>query len=523
MVIEVYDGERRLVRVRLHAGHPVVIGRALDCDLALPFDQVSRHHLRVMPSADALQVDVLGRSASIEGREVREVRLEVGATLDFGGLSLRVRPLPADDATVETRWRRMPAHESLVGAGVGLAMSRATLRFEQGPLAGEARVLKQSRVVITGASADLLLGDPGDARPVVLRVVRGRVMVEPGGQPVYVAGQRVREVFPVLEDEPIRIGDHVFSVQPQIVQPAQRGQKRLDELVGSSSVMQELFAQLERVAHHDATVLLRGASGTGKELAARALHRCGGRADGPWVTLNCAALPEGLVEAELFGAAQGAYTGAVEARVGAFTQANGGTLFLDEVGDMSLDVQAKLLRVLETGEVRPLGAAKVSYPDVRVVCATHRDLRAAVREGTFREDLYYRIGVLQLELPALREHLEDLEELVTHLLSQAHPGARCSPAALDRLSAHRWPGNVRELRNVLTRAVVLYGGQPILPEHLTIEPEVEPVRRADPYAEERDMLEALLRRCEGNQSRAARELGVPRTTLLYKLRRHGLG
>jgi transcriptional regulator with GAF, ATPase, and Fis domain len=234
-----------------------------------------------------------------------------------------------------------------------------------------------------------------------------------------------------------------------------------------------------------------------------------------------------LVESELFGHTKGAFTGADTARPGAFVRAHGGTLFLDELGEMSLAVQAKLLRVLESGAVQPLGGVKSVYPDVRVVAATNRDLGEMVREGTFRQDLLHRLAVLAVRLPALRERRGDVPELARVLLSQHHPGASLSGAAEDMLVAYDWPGNVRELRNVLTRAVVL-GGERVTPDAISFSPwaftSVAPMAAPDASdeGEERERLLAALRRHRGNRARAARDLGMPRTSLVYRLMKLGI-
>jgi two-component system NtrC family response regulator len=290
--------------------------------------------------------------------------------------------------------------------------------------------------------------------------------------------------------------------------------------------MQRLFSTLERIARHDAIVLISGESGTGKELAARALHEAGLRWEGPFVAVNCASVPDDLSESELFGHEAGAFTGATEPRDGAFQRADGGTLFLDELGEMSLDVQAKLLRALESGEVSRVGSSAVSYPDVRVVAATNRDLRKMARAGTFRSDLLFRLSVLHVEMPPLREHGSDIGQLSRALLHRHHPGATLEDDAVIRLRQHSWPGNVRELRNVLTRAVVLCGER-IRAEHLTFDG-WSPMDDADDGDFTADELEQMqirrvLTQANNNRSAAARMLGIPRTSLLYKMRKYGLG
>ena len=230
-------------------------------------------------------------------------------------------------------------------------------------------------------------------------------------------------------------------------------------MVGASPPMQEVFSLLERLAPTPVTVLIEGETGTGKELVARALHEHSPRKKAPFLAENCAAVPANLLETELFGHVKGAFTGAVESRIGHFVAADGGTLFLDEIGDMPLEMQAKLLRVLESGEVRPVGSNETKFVDVRVVAATNRDLEAMCKERTFREDLYFRLNVVRIELPPLRERMEDLSYLVRYIAEtigkELGRSVVLASSALDALAAWHWPGNVRELENELRRAAAM--------------------------------------------------------------------
>jgi two-component system, NtrC family, response regulator HydG len=304
--------------------------------------------------------------------------------------------------------------------------------------------------------------------------------------------------------------------------------------VFASEAMRRLAVLVARVAPRDVTVLIVGESGTGKERVAEAIVRASRRADRPFVRFNCAALSPELAEAELFGHAKGAFTGAVRARPGLFGEADGGTILLDEVGELAAPAQAKLLRVLQEGEVRPVGEERVRRVDVRVLAATHRDLQELVRAGRFREDLYYRLDVAKLRVPALRERPEDIPVLARHFLQRfaARFGlaSLAAPDALtDRLAAHRWPGNVRALENAIEALVALSP-----PEGLDLallpggarEPAdagAAPTLKQRVEAFERGLVVEALRAAEGNRSEAARRLGVSRVTLHDKLRKHGLG
>ena len=312
-------------------------------------------------------------------------------------------------------------------------------------------------------------------------------------------------------------------------------------LIGAAPALQAVLRAARLVAATDATALILGESGTGKELLARQLHADSPRASGPWVAVNCAALPHELVEAELFGALRGAYTGADRSRSGFVQQADGGTLFLDEVAEMPLAAQAKLLRFLEEGEVRPLGAGQGQRVDVRVLAATHRDLRTRIAEGRFRADLFYRLHVIPLELPPLRERASDVPLLLDAFadeLAARHGVARptFTSALVTRLARYHWPGNVRELRNVAERMSVLFQGRRVdsgdIPADWLEAPDPTvgtgdsvhlPADGLRIDQVEAELIAQALERARGNRSRAARLLGISRHTLLYRMRKYALG
>ncbi len=306
-----------------------------------------------------------------------------------------------------------------------------------------------------------------------------------------------------------------------------------NSIIGRSSRLDAVFRLISKVAPTDATVLLLGESGTGKELLARALHNASGRKEGPFVTVNCSAIPDNLMESELFGHVKGAFTGAMRDKPGKFELAKGGTVFLDEIGDLKTDLQAKLLRVLQEKEFERVGGTKSERADVRIVAATNKDLVSAMKKGEFREDLFYRLSVVPIDVPPLRDRKEDIPLLVDHFLEKFSRTARpaISERALALLEGYDWPGNVRELENVIERAVVLSGKEMIDEEDL---PDFVKFGRSDGCATEipeagaslqeieKGAILSALERTGWNRTKAARLLKIPRHVLLYRLKKFGI-
>ncbi|OYV40628.1 MAG: nitrogen regulation protein NR(I) [Acidocella sp. 20-61-6] len=375
--------------------------------------------------------------------------------------------------------------------------------------------------------------------------------------------------------KPFDLGDLLAVVDRALKQPAlQASQAEAQKpspddalpLIGRSPAMQEIYRIIARLTTTDLTVMINGESGAGKELVARALHDYGRRRAGPFVAINMAAIPRELIESELFGHERGAFTGATNRHVGRFEQANSGTLFLDEIGDMPPEAQTRLLRVLQEGEFTTVGGRQPIRANARIVAATHRDLRALIRTGQFREDLFYRLNVVPIRLPPLRERPDDIPVLAQHFLNKAHseglPAKSLDPAAMAMLSAYRWPGNVRELENLIRRLAALVP-QPIITESIleqelsdyaaTEEPATFSNEEPDTMAAvverhigrllatiresgeegvlyeralaelERPLIRMTLAETRGNQIRAAALLGLNRNTLRKKIREHGIG
>ena len=312
---------------------------------------------------------------------------------------------------------------------------------------------------------------------------------------------------------------------------------QFDNIVGHGAAMREIFQTIERVAPTRATVLLCGESGVGKDMIARAIHHHSPRKDRPFVKINCTALPENLMESELFGYEKGAFTGANIAKPGKFELADTGTVFLDEIGDVPASIQVKLLRILQEREFERLGSNKTRHIDVRVLAATNVDLRAALEEGTFREDLYYRLNVMPLNIPALRERKEDIPFLAEHFVRKLAPelesrARSISPAAIERLMQYHWPGNVRELENVIERSLVLSAGDTLAADEIRLDmsPRTRVAAPADTFLPdgmtldefEQHLIKEALKRANGNKSQAARLLGLTRNALRYRLSQMGL-
>ncbi|HVP15086.1 MAG TPA: PEP-CTERM-box response regulator transcription factor [Terriglobales bacterium] len=357
--------------------------------------------------------------------------------------------------------------------------------------------------------------DPGNALTAIQR----------GAVDWYAKPIRLEELKSIL-----RRALHVRAIELSRAEGPPGGRKRYHRLVGESEALRKVFALVQRVAATDATVLITGENGSGKELVAHAIHAAGSRRNGPFVPINCGAIPEQLLESELFGHERGAFTDAYRTREGKFELAEGGTIFLDEVAELPTQLQVKLLRFLQDRVVERVGGREPRRVDARVVAATNRDLKTAIAEGRFREDLFYRLSVVNIQVPPLRERGDDLRLLADYFLAfyAKHHKRRIrgfTQAALRAIQAHAWPGNVRELENRVQRAVILAQDAYVRPSDLELEPAREETPRslqdARDEAERRLLVEALIRNA-GNITRAAREIQVSRPTLHDLLHKHGI-
>ena len=349
----------------------------------------------------------------------------------------------------------------------------------------------------------------------------------------YLAKPIDRERFPIVVEKALE--RHALATENKQLRSRLDTRTRFDQMVGDSEPMLRVYNMVEMVAESDVTVLLTGESGTGKELVARAIHHRSARANGPFITLNCGALPENLFESELFGYDKGAFTGAMSTKSGRFELAHEGTLLLDEVGELSLKSQVDFLRVLETKEFRRLGGTKVIKVDTRIIAATNRNLEEAVKQGDFREDLYYRLNVVPLHLPPLRERAEDIPLLVNRFLIAFSIQYRREPKEVSRdalrlLRLYAWPGNVRQLRNLMERLVVTVKDTTIQPEHLPedIQASKEDVRTmlvtlgTSLEQIERDAIQRTLAEVTNHREKAAKLLGISLRALQYKIKEYGI-
>lgn len=437
---------------------------------------------------------------------------------------------------------------------VNIRNALVTMLEKRGYQAHAAGTAEESLSVLEEASIDLLITDlrlPGMGGMELLRHVRASypqieilVMTAYGSIETAVEAMRLgaydyltkpidRERFLVIVEKALE--RHWLASENQQLRDRLVTRAHFEEMIGDSEPMHQVYNLVEMVASSDVTVLLVGESGTGKELVARAIHHKSPRANGPFVTVNCGALPENLLESELFGYEKGAFTGAVGTKMGRFELADGGTLFLDEVGELSLKSQVDFLRVLETKEFRRLGGTKLVKVDTRIIAATNRNLAEAVKQGEFREDLYYRLNVVPIRLPPLRDRRDDIPLLIESFLREFSTQHQREPKEVSReamrlLRGYSWPGNIRQLRNVIERLVITVPERIIHPPHLPEEiqatqdnPRTMLITLGTSLQEiEREVIRRTLAEVTNHRERAARLLGISLRTLQYKIKEYGI-
>jgi DNA-binding NtrC family response regulator len=512
------------------------IGRDPGCEVTLPDPSLSRVQAVVeRRGEDWYLVDRSGRGTRVAGAEVPEAVLADGTEISLGTWRALFRAAagPAAEAT-----RVAGLTQARVADAARATPTPARLRIRAGG--------KERTVPVT--SAGVVVGkDPTCDAPVEDPFVSSRhLRIEPQGAAwalvdlgstngTFIAGARIaRAELPL--GVPVHLGDAELVLEPRDTLEAPRAED-FEGMISSDPAMRQVFGLVERVAPSDAAVTILGETGVGKELVARALHARSGRRDGPFIPVNCSAIAESLIESELFGHEKGAFSGAERLRKGAFEEADRGTIFLDEIGELPLDLQPKLLRVLELGEVKRVGASRPMMVSVRIVAATHRDLRAQVRAGKFREDLFYRLCVVPVTVPPLRQRKGDVRGLAESFLQRASPRGmllRWSPEALARLEGYDWPGNVRQLRNVVQRALLFRGeGLAVPPSAVTFEDtRTTPADTGDDdtmYVRgltleeiEREAIRLSLRRNKGKRAAVVKELQIAKSTVMKRIGQWGL-
>jgi DNA-binding NtrC family response regulator len=513
----------------------MVLGRGEKSDVVIPDPEVSRQQVALTFDGERCTLeDLSGKGTLVAGMSTKEGELADGADIALGQWRaiFRLHGSGQSETTTEVGSRtELQPRES------ASRWQPAQVRVKQGSNETVHKLSADSFTVGKDPSCDLVVQDPFISSR-HLKVTRRdglfHVVDTNSTNGTWMGSTRVFEVEVGLPTT-LRVGETDLILEPFI--PA-RKELSFHGIIGNDPSVRQLNELIERVAPSSAAVAILGESGTGKELVARALHECSQRADKPFIPVNCAAISKELIESELFGHEKGSFTGATNARKGAFEEADGGTLFLDEIGELPLDLQAKLLRALENGEIKRVGASRPSIVDVRVVAATNRELLTQAREGRFREDLYYRLCVVPLHLPPLRNRRGDILGLAEHFLRMYSPRGqtvKLAPGAMERLQQHAWPGNIRELRNVVHRALLLRKGTAIEPTDITFDqevnretgiaiPELVPGMTLEQMLLklERQIVESALRRYNNNRERVAKELGVARSTLFKRLKEWGM-
>ncbi len=542
LVVHVTDSDHSSRVIDLPDGIDVTFGRSRGATFTLDHEKVSRMHARVRRDGDNLEIEDLGsrNGTRVNGEKITGVhKLAHGDELAIGPIQAIVNVTSG-----------LPRSTMVVDADAGEARLRAevdrALRYYRYVTVAMLRIADDSVIDQIAGSLrpmDLVAEDAGDDYLIILPELGradGQQVVDQILEQARASGTAALSASVLVPEDGTTVEALIGALRTSLRtgRPVDRtpGPSGKNEPIVLDPGMQRVYSLVERIADSQMTVLILGETGVGKELVAEAIHRRSGRRDQPLIKLNCAALPETLLESELFGHERGAFTGADKRKIGFFEAADGGTLFLDEIGEMPLSLQAKLLRVLERKMITRVGGTTEIATDTRVVAATHRDLEAEVRLGRFRQDLLFRIGGFTLVVPPLRDRPNEVIALAEHFIhgtaaEQGRPAPTIGDAARDALLAYGWPGNVRELKNAIDRALVLCGDTidiTDLPEKLRdVGQRVRPVSAAadvrGQLAEvERAAIVAALDAENGNQTRAARRLGLSRRALIYKMEKYGL-
>lgn len=518
----------------------ITIGRDSDCDIALEDPSISRHHCELTWEGNAYQLTDFSRNGTLLNSKTIDESIDLTHSdqIELGPFLCEYREGTVEQVEVTVGKEIQPTLILKYEPKSKLLTIERILLTVELPRGKTIDYTMDHLPITIGAAAQNAIAIPDD--PYISRE-HCRISATPQGLLLRDGGSRngtwwhgaqiKQQLLP--ERGTFQIGKTKIAYQVQVVKEALEPipQHRCGDLLGASIEMQEIFALVGRVAPSDATVLITGESGTGKELLARALHAGSGRANRAFVSLNCGAIPATIIESELFGHERGAFTGATNQHKGVFEQADGGTLFLDEIGEMPLELQTRLLRVLESKSVRRVGGTQEIPINVRILAATNQALNELIRTKQFREDLYYRLYMVPIEIPPLRARPDDLRLLLDHFVQALRPAgkvAHLTAGAREILMRHPWPGNVRELRHTIERTMLAANGPDIEAEdvrfapHPMHKPSVElahaPSTTASLRAHERETIEQAVRLHRGNLTRAAKELGIARSTLTTKVK-----
>ncbi len=523
-----------LLRVAL--GDRTAIGRDPGCDVSLPDPTISRVQVVVERRDDGFHlVDRSGRGARAGGAEIPEKVLTDGAEFALGAWRAMFRS--SSPSAAETT-HAPGATQVRPGGAVDGTPPAVRLRVRAGGRERTVPVTSAGVLVGKEVTCDAPIDDPFvSTHHLRIEQQGGRWAVVDLGSTngTFISGARVsRAELPL--GVPVQLGDAEIVLEPREAPEPPRAES-FESMLSRDAGMRQVFELVERVGASEAAVAILGETGTGKELVARALHARSSRKDGPFVPVNCSAIAESLIESELFGHEKGAFSGADRMRKGAFEEADRGTIFLDEIGELPLDLQPKLLRVLELGEVKRVGASRPITVDVRIVAATHRDLHARVRGGRFREDLFYRLCVVPITVPPLRQRKGDVGTLAEAFLARATPrglSLRWSPEALAKLEGYDWPGNVRQLKNVVQRALLFRGEGLVVPAGAvtfedtratpadTGDDDTMYVRGLTLEEIEREAIRLSLRRNHGKRAAVVKELHIAKSTVMKRIGQWGL-
>ncbi len=523
--------------LRFNLDKPVVVlGRGEKCDVVIPDPELSRQQVSLRFEGERCIVeDLSGKGTQVGGQKVSKGPIDDGQDIVLGQWRAVYRQSVATTEAAETQ---IGQQTEVVEKKSGDTRFQAQVRVKAQGQEQVHRLRADAFTVGKDAGNDLVL-DHRFISSRHLKIARVddkfHVVDQQSTNGTWLGPVRVFEAeVPFFTT--LKVGETELSLEPAGL-GATKGATSYEGIIGTDAAIRQLAELIERVAPSTAAIAILGESGTGKELVARALHNRSPRREQAFIPVNCAAISKELIESELFGHEKGAFTGAMNARKGAFEEADGGTIFLDEIGELPLDLQAKLLRALESGEVKRVGATRPMNVDVRVVAATNRDLLGMAREGKFREDLYYRLCVVPLTLPPLRSRVTDLVLLAEHFVQKFVPRGQAvhlTSEAIARLKQHRWPGNVRELKNVIHRALLLRKGQNLEAHDMTFDsgPSSEAASKSIEYQPgvsleehvgkyEKAIVAAALHYHGDNRERTAKELGVARSTFFKKLKDWG--